>query len=166
MKAPSSKNRQPWKFIVVQGDSKSGMAAAFRKGLERERNSHALLPGSSMHIEGAERSAAIIEEAPVAVLVLNTLGRSPLNAQTAEERIGEICNTLSIGAAIENMLLAASDRGIGSLWICDIFFAYPELSEWIGEESPVVSAIAFGYPAEAPLPRPRKNPEDIVEWRV
>lgn len=29
-KAPSSKNRQPWKYIVIQGKSKEEMLKAFR----------------------------------------------------------------------------------------------------------------------------------------
>ena len=34
-----------------------------------------------------------------------------------DDRFSEICDTLSIGAAIENMLLAAQELGVGSLWI-------------------------------------------------
>ena len=41
--APSSKNRQPWKFIVVTGRSKAEMLEVFRQGLEREKKSP-LLP--------------------------------------------------------------------------------------------------------------------------
>lgn len=37
--APSSKNRQPWKFIVVTGRSKAEMLEVFRQGLEREKKS-------------------------------------------------------------------------------------------------------------------------------
>ena len=44
--APSSKNRQPWKFIVVTGRSKAEMLEVFRQGLEREKNSP-LLPENS-----------------------------------------------------------------------------------------------------------------------
>ena len=36
IKAPSSKNRQPWKYIVVQGNSKEEMLTVFRQGIERE----------------------------------------------------------------------------------------------------------------------------------
>ena len=38
MKAPSSKNRQPWKYIVVQGDAKEEMLRVFRQGIVREEN--------------------------------------------------------------------------------------------------------------------------------
>ena len=35
--APSSKNRQPWKFVVVEGESKKDMISAMQYGIERER---------------------------------------------------------------------------------------------------------------------------------
>ena len=84
---------------------------------------------------------------------------------TPEERIYDICNLQSISASIENMLLAASDKGIGSLWICDIYFAYAELSQWLNEPGALIAAVALGYPDESPKARPRKKLEDVVEWR-
>ena len=38
MKAPSSKNRQPWKYILVQGNAKEEMLKVFRRGIEREES--------------------------------------------------------------------------------------------------------------------------------
>ena len=35
--APSAKNRQPWKFIVYQGDAKERLVKAMEKGMEREK---------------------------------------------------------------------------------------------------------------------------------
>lgn len=165
IKAPSSKNRQPWKYIVIQGDSKEEMLKAFRQGLAREENDHALLPQSKEHIAAAKRTVDIMAEAPTIVFVVNSLGKSILAELTLEERVSEICNVQSISASIENMLLAATEKGIGSLWICDTFFAYPELCKWLDRDGQLVAAIAFGYPNECPDERPRKKFEDIVEWR-
>lgn len=165
IKAPSSKNRQPWKFIVVQGKEKEEMLEAFRQGIVREENGNALLPQSRQHIAAAKYTVDIMESAPVTVFVVNSLGKSFLAALTPEERVYEICNIQSISAAIQNMLLTATEKGIGSLWICDIYFAYAELCEWLQSEGELVAAVAFGYPNEFPQARPRKNFEDVVEWR-
>lgn len=51
--APSSKNRQPWKFIVVSGAAKKEMLNAMRLGLIRERGEDAMLPNSRQHLDGA-----------------------------------------------------------------------------------------------------------------
>lgn len=165
LKAPSSKNRQPWKYVVIQGSAKENMLKAFRLGMEREESGRALLPQSRQHIASARHTMEIVADAPVIVFVVNSLGKSIMEELTPEEHVFEICNVQSIGASIQNMLLAATDKGIGSLWICDIYFAYPELCAWLGDAGQLVAAIAFGYPDESPAERPRKGIEDVVEWR-
>ena len=165
VKAPSSKNRQPWKYIVIQGTSKKEMIKVFRQGIEREENESALLPQSKQHISAAKYTVDIMEEVPTIIFVVNSLGKSILSELTPEEHIYEICNIQSISVSIQNMLLAATEKGIGSLWICDIYFAYPELCEWLNSDGQLIAAIAVGYPNEFPKERPRKTPDDIVEWR-
>ena len=44
-------------------------------------------------------------------------------------------------------------------------FAYAELCKWLNSDGQLIAAIAFGYPNESPKARPRKNLDDIVEWR-
>lgn len=165
LKAPSSKNRQPWKYIVIQGNSKSEMLKVFRQGIAREENDSALLPQSRQHIAAAKYTVDIMEEVPIIVFVVNTLGKSITAELTPEERIYEICNIQSIGASIQNMLLAATEKGIGSLWICDIYFAYSELCKWLDCDGQLVAAIAFGYPNEFPKERSRKKLDDAVAWK-
>lgn len=165
MKAPSSKNRQPWKFIVVQGKEKEEMLNVFRKGIFREETGNALLPQSREHIAGAKYTVKILEQSPVVIFVVNALGKGLLKEISTEERVYDICNIQSIGASIQNMLLTATEKGIGSLWICDTYFAYTELSEWLNVEGEFLAAVAFGYPNENPNERPRKKLEDVLEWR-
>lgn len=165
IKAPSSKNGQPWKYIVIQGNAKEEMLKVFRKGIEREENDSALLPQSKQYIVGAKHTVDIMEEAPVIVFIVNSLGKNILAELTPEEHIYEICNIQSISASIQNMLLSATEKGIGSLWICDIYFAYSELCKWLDDDGQLIAAIAFGYPDEFPEERPRKKIDDIVEWR-
>jgi nitroreductase len=62
------------------------------------------------------------------------------------------------------MCLAALDLGLGSLWICDVFYAYEGLMAWLGEKGGMVAAVSFGYPAENPEARPRKSFDEVVRW--
>jgi nitroreductase len=66
--------------------------------------------------------------------------------------------------AIENILLAATDLGIASLWICDTVFAYREICEYLCEDGQLISAIALGYAAETARPITKKGFEDVVFW--
>ena len=169
--APSSKNRQPWHFTVVRGDAKEELAQVMERGLNLEIKAHEpFLPDSMKFINGAFTSVNVMREAPVVVLVSNDLGRCTDFASnlSVDERVAELCNVQSVAAAVENMLLAAQELGIGSLWICDIFFAYPELSEWMENKKlshgMLVAALAFGYGDEAPKARTRKNLHDVVTF--
>lgn len=162
--APSSKNRQPWKFIVVSGASKESMLEAMKNGLEREKK-EPFLPNSKKYLSGAYNTLEIMKQAPVVIFIINSDGENFYNTLTAEQRISEICDAQSIGGAVENMLLAATKLGLGSLWICDIFFAYRELCHWLDTDGELYAAVTIGYADEKPFARPRKNINDVLEYR-
>lgn len=162
--APSSKNRQPWRFTVATGAGKAAALAAMARGLEGEAR-RPLLPQSAQFLSGAERTLAVMEQAPAVIFVTNPLGRDPRQNQTVDGRVSELCNAQSLGACLENMTLQATALGLGSLWICDTFFAYDALNEWLGTQGTLAAAMALGYAAESPPPRPRKPLEELAEWR-
>lgn len=163
--APSSKNRQPWKFIVVTEKEKESMLRAMSKGIQNEIDNNGLLPENHQHIAGANYTVEIMKQAPITIFILNKLGKSPLENLSAEERFYEMANIQSIGAAIQNISLTAIELDLGSLWICDVYFAYHELCEWLDTDSQLVAAISLGYPDEQPSKRPRLKLNDVTEWR-
>lgn len=162
--APSAKNRQPWRFVVVSGNSKETVLAAMERGLQREK-SRPFLTRSAILLRDAEHTLQIMKQAPSVIFIMNSLGADLQKTLSVSERVSEICNTLSIGAAIENMSLAAVELGLGTLWICNTFFAFPELTEALQTKGVLYAALAVGYPDEAPLPRPRKSIDEVTEWR-
>lgn len=164
MQAPSAKNRQPWRFIVATGRAKTEALDAMEKGLEREKTAP-LLPESAEHLQGAWQSLEIMRQAPVIIFVVNVLGVEIGKNLTVDQRVSEICNAQSIGAAMENMSLAAGEQGLGSLWICNTFFAQRELGNWLHVEGELYAAMAVGYAEGNFLAGTRKRMRDVVEWR-
>lgn len=162
--SPSAKNRQPWKFVVAVDKSKSDALLAMERGLEREKR-EPLLPQSAGNIADAENTLKIMRQSSAVIFVVNTLGADLSRTLTVEERVYEICNAQSIGAAVQNMSLAAVELGLGSLWVCNTFFAQRELNEWLNTGGELFAALAVGYPAETPAPRPRKPQSETVDWR-
>ena len=134
-------------------------------GLDKESETHASLPESAGGLPDAYNTLKIMREAPVIIIVMNTNGSSPFESINTDDRITEICDTLSIGASIENMLLKATEIGLGSLWIANTCFAYGDLMEFVGESGQLVGAIAIGYADEKPNARPRKKINDILEFK-
>ncbi|MCM1222689.1 MAG: nitroreductase family protein [Lachnospiraceae bacterium] len=164
IQAPSAKNRQPWSFVVAAGRAKEEALDAMEAGLERERTSP-LLPESAAHLPDAWQSLKIMRQAPVVIFVVNPLGVKVGESLTVDEHVTEICNAQSIGAAMENIALAAWEQGLGSLWICNTFFAQRELRSWLRAEGELYAAMALGYANETPQARPRRSLEEVVEWR-
>lgn len=163
--APSSKNRQPWRFIVYTGDAKDRLLDVMESALEKETQEHNLLPKSAFGLPDAFQTLKIMRNAPVVIVVMNTNGQSPYEEIETDRRVSEICDSLSIGAAIENMLLEAVKLGLGTLWIANTCFAYQDMVDFIGTKGQLVGAVALGYADEQPAARPRKKLEDILEYR-
>ena len=163
--APSAKNRQPWKFIVYQGEEKDKLVEVMHHGINSEKITHELMPEWAFAIPDAENTVRIMQEAPCLIAVLNTNQHTPFASIENEKRIVEICDSLSIGAAIENMILTATGYGLGTLWIANTCFAYNELMDFIGTDSQLTGIVAIGFANEAPAKRPRKPFEEIVEYR-
>lgn len=163
--APSAKNRQPWKFIVYTGAAKEEICDAMEAGLAREKSGQPILPGWTCGHADADNTLRVMREAPILIAVLNTNGRTPYEDIDTDHRIAEICDSLSIGAAIQNLLLEATAHGLGTLWIANTCFAYPELVKCIGTEYQLISVASVGYAAEAPDMRPRKKMDEVLEYR-
>ena len=163
--APSAKNRQPWKFIVYQGKEKDKLVEVMRHGINSEKMTHEIMPEWAFAIPDAENTVRIMQEVPCLIAVLNTNQYTPFASIENEKRIVEISDSLSIGAAIENMILTATGYGLGTLWIANTCFAYNELMDFIGTDSQLTGIVAVGFADEAPAKRPRKPLEEIVEYR-
>ena len=163
--APSAKNRQPWKFIVYQGEEKSKLVDVMHQGIKLEKITHKLMPEWAFAIPDAENTVRVMEEAPCLIAVLNTNQKTPFDSIEDEKRIVEICDSLSIGVAIENMILTATSYGLGTLWIANTCFAYNELIDFIETDSQLTGIVAIGFANETPARRPRKPVADIVEYR-
>lgn len=150
--APSAKNRQPWYFVIADGAIKNQIADMMIKYTEEndESEERKLLKCPS----SVKATAKVMKEAPVLILVFK---EKDINWTTGD--------TLSIGACIENMILRATDLGLGSLWIRDIVYVAEEVAKLVNHsELELNSAISIGYSNQSPNARPRKKLGEIVEW--
>ena len=99
------------------------------------------------------------------IFVFNPNGEYPWKEISTGQRFQELVDIQSVGAAIQNMLLAATGLGLGSLWICDVFENYDGFSSWIGNKKQLIAAVSLGFPDEHPGKRGRKELEKVVTWR-
>jgi len=145
--APSAKNGQQWRFTVLTGNAKKGLTDLFRRELEVvSRRIGREKMGSSFS------SCSIMEKAPVVIMVWNTGER------------GWATEIHSVAAAIQNMLLKAYGLGLGTVWIGDIFYTLDALKRHLGKPWKLMAAVALGWPAHIPDPRPRKSVNEVTEF--
>jgi nitroreductase len=155
IQAPSASNRQPWRFIIVQSDKRAEMVCIMREEIARAK-------ARGENVGSCEGSARAMEMAPVTVFIFNSAGLPPWRKHSADQMLSDVMDIQSIGAAIQNMLLAAADQWLGSLWIGDVFVAYDKLCKWLGEKGAMIAAVSFGYADESPGARPRKPMSEVV----
>jgi nitroreductase len=155
IQAPSGKNRQPWRFVVVKEDKRAEMVRILRQRIEKEK-------AEGGDVGSSPWSANVLEQAPVSVFIINPEGLPPWLAHSIGQNFTDVVDIQSIGAAIQNMLLAAQDLGLGSLWICDVFTAYEDLMHWLGEKGELIAAISLGFADESPAARSRKPFGEVV----
>ncbi len=156
IQAPSGKNKQPWRFIVLEKESKEELVEIFQTVVQK-------LKKQGVDTGSSEWTINSIRQAPVLLLVYNSRHRYG-NDVDEYERYTWSVDIQSIGGAIQTMLLAANGMGLGTLWVCDIFFADCEVSDWLGRDDELVAAVAVGYPDETPNPRPRLGWQEVTEW--
>jgi nitroreductase len=165
--APSVNNYQPWKFIAVFNDGiKDEMAAVITRKIE-------LIPSNESKVAQNVKSqvewyATFFKNAPVVIAVCMELYETILEkgVDLSHEEINKMRNypdIQSAGAAIQNLLLAAVDKGYGACWMSAPMVAKPELEMMIGIEKPMqlIAFVAVGEPAH-PLKPKEKRPLDEV----
>jgi nitroreductase len=69
---------------------------------------------------------------------------------------------LDIGIAMEHIILAAADKGLGTCWIGAFDEATAKKALDVPDNMRVVALTPLGHPDEAPGPRPRKLLKDIM----
>ncbi len=133
--APSAGNLQPWKFYAVYNQSK------------KEEIMHAAL------------NQKVLAEAPLIVVVCADTSLARLRYGERGEKLYCLQDT---AAAVQNMLLAATAFGVGSLWVG----AFQEemvkqILEIQGQLRPV-AIIALGYAEMEPNQPSRRSLEEAV----
>jgi F420 biosynthesis protein FbiB-like protein len=154
--APAPHHSRPWRFVVVDSDAAkealaSGMGARWRRDLLGDGAPDARVD------ELVDASHRKLTGAPA--LVLGCLTWDGLDRYPDEERQRAEWGMalLSLGAAVENMMLAAADRGLASCWIAAPIFCPAEArdalalpAEWLPH-----AMVMVGVPDPAYVGRPR-----------
>lgn len=163
--APSPHNRQPWRFAVVRGASRERLAAAMGARLRADRAADGDPP--DVIERDAQRSYARITTAPVSLLACLSMADMdvyPDERRAAAERwmAGQ-----AVACAVQNVLLAAAQRGLGACWMCAPLFC-PDavrLALQLPADWDAQALITLGWPADDGRRRERRPMSDFAVLR-
>jgi nitroreductase len=160
--APSAHNQQSWKFVVIRGEKKSGLARLVSaKAADFPKPSASILRMAGRSIAGA----------PVVVAVVNTgtlIEHGGELFKLENEISTDFFRTMEIqssAAAVENLLLAATSLGLGSVWLGILFLIKREVLEFLGEaQGEFMAVIPIGHPARDGKPPQKQALEYVVKY--
>jgi nitroreductase len=185
--APTGSNLQPFKFYVAGGEGKKRLDEVLlkcvddgeqtsnelqmsREGGDEEvqnkmnsrrmalmREVMDILRNNDVPIENFARGSFHYFGAPVAIFI------------TMDQSLAE--NALvAVGAAVQNLMLAACEKGLGTCWIGMALMYSKQIRETLNipESERIITSLALGYPdEEAPVntfKAGRDEFDEFVEW--
>lgn len=146
--APSAKNRQPWKFYILNSEEKDhimNMLLEWENANPKEKTS---VKGSAEQIREANRMIMIYSDS---------------YSSKVKKEFYKKPDYLSLGCAIENMTLQAVNLGLGSCILCDTLYIEDEINSYLGITNFeqicgfIIGKPIYNYPAKQ-----KKDLKDLI----
>jgi len=166
--APSAHNAQVWRFVVLDDPAvkvqlAEAMAEAWAADMAKENR----------EIDDKTRKLRVerFASAPVLILACITMDGMIKFSDPERQIVERDLAVESLGAALQNLLLAATEKGLGACWFCAPAFCKDTVRKVLkipGDVEPQ-ALILMGYPAEQPTAPPRKILKDYTfknGWRT
>ncbi len=160
--APAPHHSQPWRFAVAESEQArtallDDMAAAWRTDLAADGF-------TAEQVERRVRRGEVLRRAPLIIvpcLAADAAHAYPDDRRNAAERAMFL---VSVGAAVENLLVALAVEGLGSCWVSSTLFCRDAAAGALGlpPDWEPMGAVGVGHPA-APAPdRPDRDPDQFM----
>jgi nitroreductase len=155
--APNHHNAQPWRFLVLAGESRNQLGEIMAEGLLARIT----------HLDDKTRRALLEKErnkllrAPVIIVAVSLFPKT--EAEVAIENIE------AVAAGVQNMLLTAEELGLGAMWRTGDSAFNPHVKTWLGlnPQDEIVAFVYVGYPAiSVPerVPTPFQAKTTWLDW--
>lgn len=150
VRAPSHHLTQPWRFVVLAGSALDELAEAWAAGTETD----------------GKDPSGIAEKAHRAPVVIAVIAKP----HVGNPKVVEAEEHHAVGAAMQNILLAAHDAGLGAMLRTGPAARMKEVRDYLGASGDeyVGGFIYLGYPPEGDAERPMSRRTDarrLTEWR-
>lgn len=166
--APSAHNAQPWRFIVLTNASlKRELSEAMADVWVADMIKDCIR--SEARENQRKASVERFTHAPVLIVACLTMKDMIRYADESRQKSERDLAVQSLGAALQNLLLAAHANGLGACWFCAPIFCKETIKKILKVPDDVEpqALITLGYPAEkphAPSRKPLENYSYVDCW--
>jgi F420 biosynthesis protein FbiB-like protein len=161
--APSPHGAQPWRFVVLtRSEAKRTLAEAM--GDEWRRTLAMDGEDEEVVARRLRLSRQRIEQAPALILACLYLADLDRYPDPDRQRAEEVMAIQSLGAAIQNMLLAVYSLGLDTGWMCAPLFAQQTVRAALELDASLIphALIPVGYTAAEPRRRPHRPASELI----
>ncbi len=165
--APSPHGRQPWRFAVIRREETKARLA---EAMGEEWRSNLQMDGQSAQVveKRLEGSRRRLLDVPVLVLLCLYLEDLDAYPDAVRQQNETTMAVQSLGAAAQNVLLAAYSLGLDTSWMCAPLFCPEKVAVALGLAPKLVphALLTLGYAeADPPKRRTRRALDELVVYR-
>lgn len=164
--APSSHNRQPWRFVLLTAPAgKARLAEAMAARLRADRLADGDPPAAVA--ADADKSYARVAHAPAVIVATLTLADMDRYPDARRAQAEHLMAVQSVAMAVQNLLLAAHAEGLGACWMCAPLFCPDTVAQALDlpPDWQAQALVTIGYPASAGKPPVRRAVAESVVAR-
>lgn len=162
IQAPSAHNLQPWEFVLIDSDEikeklSSKMASTWVNNLKKDGKSQYEIE------EKINLSKERINNAPF--IIIPCFDTSKVEKYGDERDNAEfIMGIQSVALASGNILLKATEKGFGVLWLCAPLFCPEDIRDVLRIPNHILpqEILLIGIPDEDPIKPKRRDLNDVI----
>jgi coenzyme F420-0:L-glutamate ligase/coenzyme F420-1:gamma-L-glutamate ligase len=163
--APAPHHSEPWRFVVLEtAAARTALLDAMREAWTADLRSDGFTPEQ---ITRRLRRGDVLRNAPLIVVPCLVTDAAHHYPDDRRNRSEQAMFTVSMGAAVQNLLVALAVDGLGSAWISSTLFCQDVAARVMDlpDGWRPMGAIAVGHPAEQARPRPPRDPANFILTR-
>ncbi len=160
--APAPHHSEPWRFVILSSAAaRSALLDAMREAWIADLRRDGF---TEQQIARRIRRGEPLRNAPLIVVPCLVTDAAHDYPDERRSRAEQAMFVVSMGAAVQNLLIALAVDGLGSAWISSTLFCQDVAARAM--DLPAgwrpMGAIAVGRPAEQARPRPPRDPGDFL----
>ena len=160
--APAPHHSEPWRFVILSSpQARTQLVDAMREAWIADLRGDGFTPEQ---ITRRLRRGDVLRLAPLIIVPCLVTDAAHNYPDERRNRSEQAMFTVSMGAAVQNLLIALAVDGLGSAWISSTLFCQDVAARAMDlpDDWRPMGAVAVGHPAEQARPRTPRDPADFL----